>query len=164
MRGEDHVLKFVKQNYYSGNSKIQVLSEDKKYGGWKMWCTLTTNIPFLRLDKNMAYLDIQYCPREIIDWIFRNNYAKKINQREEGIYLFPLVEFSEEFMNTVLNDIYLFEAHYINMATHKNRKASIEIGRNLITIDKQAYVYAMDKAYDMREDNESLSSVELIAC
>ena len=30
--------------------------------------------------------------------------------------------------------------------------------------EKDCYVYAMDKAYDMTEKNEMLARVELIAC
>lgn len=98
MWGEDHALQFVKQNYINGNLAIEVMSEDKEYGGWELWSSLTVNLPGFMLDENKAFLDTNNCSKEIIDWIFKNKYAKKIGQRQSGFCTYPLVEFSKTFM------------------------------------------------------------------
>ena len=40
--------------------------------------------------------------KEIIDWIFKNKYAKKIGQRQSGFCTYPLVEFSKAFMEMIV--------------------------------------------------------------
>ena len=102
MWGEDHALQFVKQNYFNGNLAIEVMSEDKEYGGWEPWCSLTVNLPGFMLDENEAFLDTNNCSKEIIDWIFKNKYAKKIGQRQSGFCIYPLVEFSKAFMEMIV--------------------------------------------------------------
>lgn len=102
MWNEDHALQFVKQQYVNGNLAIEVLSEDEEYGGWEPWCSLTVNLPGFMFDKNEAFLDTNNCSKEIIDWIFKNNYVKKIGERQSGFCTYPLVEFSEAFMENIL--------------------------------------------------------------
>ena len=103
MWGEDHALQFVKQEYLNnGNLAIEVLSEDEEYGGWEPWCSLTVNLPGMCLDSNEAFLDTNNCSKEIIDWIFKNKYAKKIGERQSGFCVYPLVEFSKAFMELIL--------------------------------------------------------------
>ena len=102
MWGEDHALQFVKQNYFNGNLAIEVMSEDEEYGGWEPWCSLTVNLPGFMLDENEAFLDTNNCSKEIIDWIFKNKYAKKIGQRQSGFCTYPLVEFSKAFMEMIV--------------------------------------------------------------
>lgn len=100
---EDHALQFVKQEYMNnGNLAIEVLSEDEEYGGWEPWCSLTVNLPGINLDSNEAFLDTNNCSREIINWIFKNGYAKVIGERQSGFCIYPLVEFSDAFMETIL--------------------------------------------------------------
>ena len=103
MWGEDHALQFVKQEYaINGNLAIEVLSEDEEYGGWEPWCSLTVNLPGFMHEENEAFLDTNNCSREIIDWIFKNGYAKVIGERQSGFCVYPLVEFSKEFMELIL--------------------------------------------------------------
>ena len=102
MWGEDHALQFVKQNYFNGNLAIEVMSEDEEYGGWEPWCSLTVNLPGFMLDENEAFIDANNCSKEIIDWIFKNKYAKKIGQRQSGFCTYPLVEFSKAFMEMIV--------------------------------------------------------------
>ena len=99
MWGEDHTLQFVKQNYFNGNLAIEVLSEES--GCWEPWCSLTVNLPGFIHDENEAFLDTNNCSKEIIDWIFKNKYVKKIGERKSGYCTYPLVEFSKEFMEMV---------------------------------------------------------------
>lgn len=101
MWGEDHKLKFVKREYFNGNLAVEVLSEDEEYG-WESWAMLTVNLPGFMLEENEAFLDTNNCSKEIIDWIFKNKYAEKIGERQSGFCVYPLVEFSKEFMENVL--------------------------------------------------------------
>ena len=103
MWGEDHALQFVKANYQNnGNLAIQVLSHNEEYDFWDIWCSLTVNLPGFMLDENEAFLDTNNCSKEIIDWIFKNKYAKKIGQRQSDFCTYPLVEFSKAFMEMIV--------------------------------------------------------------
>lgn len=60
--------------------------------------------------------------------------------------------------------MYLFEAHYINMDTGKEETRKIEFDGQFLEGEKECYLYAMGKAYDLKKDMECLSSLEFIAC
>lgn len=60
--------------------------------------------------------------------------------------------------------MYLFEAHYINTDTDTERNETIEFDGQFLENEKECYVYAMSKAYDMKKENEIFSSLEFIAC
>ena len=102
MWGEDHTLKFVKKKYPNGNLAIHVLSKDEELGTWEPWCFLTTNLPGFVHEENEAFLDPNNCSKAIIDWVFRNRYARRIGAREKRYCVFPLVQFSKKFMEDVL--------------------------------------------------------------
>lgn len=58
--------------------------------------------------------------------------------------------------------MYLFEAHYTNMDNDE------QITRPIKLLDdrdeKSLYLMAMGVAYDLKEKNENLDDVEIIAC
>ena len=61
--------------------------------------------------------------------------------------------------------MYLFEAKYYDMDSEKEITRKIEFdGCNFFQTEKECYIYAMSKAYDMKKDNECFSSLEFIAC
>ena len=60
--------------------------------------------------------------------------------------------------------MYLFEAHYINIDTEKEEIRPIEFDGQFFDSEKECYLYAMGKAYDLREKDEFLCSLEFIAC
>lgn len=60
--------------------------------------------------------------------------------------------------------MYLFEAHYINMDNDEEIVRKIEFDGQFFENDKKCYVYAMSKAYELKEKNECLDTVEFIAC
>ena len=60
--------------------------------------------------------------------------------------------------------MYLFEAHYINMDTNEKVIRKIEFDGQFFDSEKEIYLYAMGKAYDMTNENELFSSLEFIAC
>ena len=60
--------------------------------------------------------------------------------------------------------MYYFEAHYINMDTDEEITKKISFDGQFLDDDRECYVYAMCKAYDMTESNEMFSSLDFIAC
>ena len=60
--------------------------------------------------------------------------------------------------------MYLFEVHYINMDTDTEVVKKIEFEEQFFTSERDAYLYAMGRAYDMAEKNEMFASLEFIAC
>lgn len=60
--------------------------------------------------------------------------------------------------------MYLFIAHYINMDDNSKIARKIEIEEQFFDSEKEIYLYAMNKAYDMKEKNECFSDLEFIAC
>lgn len=60
--------------------------------------------------------------------------------------------------------MWYFEAHYINMNTFEEITRKIQFDGQFFDNEKECYMYAMSKAYDMAEKNECFSSLEFIAC
>ena len=60
--------------------------------------------------------------------------------------------------------MYLFVAHYINMDTNANVSKKIEFDGQFFDSEREIYLYAMGKAYDMKLKNECLDNLEFIAC
>lgn len=62
-------------------------------------------------------------------------------------------------------DMYIFEAHYTNMKTDEEVTRTIEFeGDNFLDSEKECFLDAMGRAYDMIGENESFSSLKFIAC
>jgi hypothetical protein len=60
--------------------------------------------------------------------------------------------------------MYYFAAHYINMDTGEDVTREIVFDGQFLCDDRECFLYAMCRAYDMCESNEAFVSVELIAC
>ena len=60
--------------------------------------------------------------------------------------------------------MYLFVAHYINMDMDEIVSRKIEIEEQFFDNERDIYLYAMGKAYDMMQKNECFDNLELIAC
>ena len=61
--------------------------------------------------------------------------------------------------------MYIFLAHYINIDTGAKITRGIEfdIAGSTLETEKEIYLFAMSRAYDMKEDNECFDSLEFIA-
>ena len=59
--------------------------------------------------------------------------------------------------------MYLFIAHYINMDNNTESSKTIEFDGQFLDSERECYMYAMFKAYELRESNEMFSSLEFIA-
>ena len=60
--------------------------------------------------------------------------------------------------------MYIFEAHYINIYEGAEITRTIEFSEQFFENEQECYVYAMQRACSMKQENELLSSVEFIAC
>lgn len=60
--------------------------------------------------------------------------------------------------------MWYFEAYYINMNTFEEITRKIQFDGQFFDNEKECYMYAMSKAYDMAKKNECFSSLEFIAC
>ena len=60
--------------------------------------------------------------------------------------------------------MYLFEAHYINMNNEEKVSRKIEFDGQFLNSEREIYLYAMGKAYDMKQENECFDNIEVIAC
>ena len=60
--------------------------------------------------------------------------------------------------------MWYFEAHYTNMYTFEEITRKIKFDGQFFDNEKECYIYAMSKAYDMTEKDECFSILEFIAC
>lgn len=61
--------------------------------------------------------------------------------------------------------MWLFEANYINMDDASVRTQKIEFdGDNFFETEKECYLYAMEKAFEMKRHNECFASLDFVAC
>lgn len=60
--------------------------------------------------------------------------------------------------------MYLFEAHYTNMDDGKKIMRKIEFNEQSLESERECYMYAMSRTYDMKKENEEIDFVEFIAC
>lgn len=63
-----------------------------------------------------------------------------------------------------VKQMYLFLAHYTNMDNDTEIKRKIEIEAQLFDSEREIYLYAMGRGYDMKQENEFFDNLELIAC
>lgn len=68
-------------------------------------------------------------------------------------------------MKGVGDYIYLFEAKYYDLDSEREIARKIEFdGDNFFQTEKECCIYAMNKAYDMKQKNEYFDSLKFIAC
>ena len=60
--------------------------------------------------------------------------------------------------------MYIFVAHYVDMNTDSTNERKMELNGQFFDSEKEIYLYAMGKAFDMTKENECFSSLEFIAC
>lgn len=58
--------------------------------------------------------------------------------------------------------MYIFKASYINMDNNKEITRKIEFDSQFMKNDEEGYMYAMSRAYDLKQENECLGTVEFI--
>ena len=60
--------------------------------------------------------------------------------------------------------MYYFIAHYVDMNTDKKTSKAINFDGQFFENEKEIYMHAMAQAYDLKETQELLESIEFIAC
>jgi hypothetical protein len=61
------------------------------------------------------------------------------------------------------SDMYLFEAHYMDTMSGIDIIKPIEFNNQFFSDQRDCYLYAMGKAYDMTKPEELFSSLEFIS-
>ena len=60
--------------------------------------------------------------------------------------------------------MYYFKAHYTNVYTFKGTTKNIQFDGQFFENEKECYLYAMSRAYDLACSDEVLDAVHFIAC
>jgi hypothetical protein len=61
--------------------------------------------------------------------------------------------------------MYLFEASYINLETGKETIKPIGFnGDVLFNSERECYLYAMGRAYDLMDEKEMFTTLEFVSC
>ena len=99
--GEDVEIGFSHEKYQNnGNLAIQAWCvEDGCFV--EPYCMVTVNLR--KVDENHAFIDSNNCPKEIINWLTDNGYAKDTNIiSASGFCLYHEYEFNNEFLTSVV--------------------------------------------------------------
>lgn len=60
--------------------------------------------------------------------------------------------------------MYTFELHYIDMYTDREIIKTLKVDSQLYDTEKEIFIHAMDRAYNMSKGHELFSSIEFISC
>lgn len=103
---EEYRARFCKSEYMNnGNLYVGVVTWDEENEYWELWSDLTVNLPGMCCKPNEAFLDTNNCTPEIIVALMDKGYIKDTGlARQSGFCTYPLVEFSEEFLNGMFED------------------------------------------------------------
>ena len=58
--------------------------------------------------------------------------------------------------------MYTFELHYFDTDTGRDIIKTLKVDTQLYKTEKEIFIHAMKRAYDIMEENELLHSIELI--
>ena len=102
----EHKARFLSSTYVNnGNLYIGVRTYDEEYEYWEPWCDLTVNLPGMKCEPNEAFIDTNNCAPEIIKTLKKKGYIKETGvTRQSGFCTYPLMEFSEEFLNGMFEE------------------------------------------------------------
>ena len=102
---EEHRARFWKSEYANnGNLYVGVVTWDEKCKYWESWGDLTVNLD-MKCKPNEAFLDTNNCAPEIIRILKDKGYIKDTGFiRPSGFCVYPLVVFTEEFLNGMFEE------------------------------------------------------------
>lgn len=102
---KEYRARFWKSEYLNnGSLYIGVVHWDEECNSWMPWGDLTVNLG-TSLDENEAFLDVNNCAPEIIKNLMDKGYIKDTGiAKPSGWCTYPLVEFSEEFLNGMYDE------------------------------------------------------------
>lgn len=103
--GKKHTAQFHKNTYVNnGNLYIGVLAWDEEYEYWEHWSDLTVNLS-VPCKPNTAFIKTDCSGEEIIEALVKKGYATETGvMRCSGYCVYPMYEFTEEFLNGIDED------------------------------------------------------------
>ena len=60
--------------------------------------------------------------------------------------------------------MYTFELHYFDIHTGRDIIKTLKVDSQLYDTEKEIFMHAMNRAYDIMEENEMLYGIEFITC
>lgn len=98
--GDKYEIAFAKTRYVSGNNlAVEVACREDGEEWWEPYGMLTVNIGWT-FGERQAYLDTNNVP-DLVEFVMSNGWAKEIGEGHSGFCTYPMVEFTEEFVNEV---------------------------------------------------------------
>ena len=99
--GGKYEIKFIKTAYMCDGS-LAIVVEDMEPGSewWESYGNLTVNIGGFFFGPHMAYLDTNNVP-DLCDFVLDMGWATIVGEGRSGYCTYPLVEFSEEFIDEI---------------------------------------------------------------
>ena len=70
----------------------------------------------------------------------------------------------QDYSRKEVSDMYTFELHYIDIDTGKDIIKTLKVDSQLYDTEKEIFMHAMNRAYDIMEENEMLHGIEFITC
>lgn len=97
--GKEYEIRFIATEYIDGNTAVLVESVEPDIGWWEPYGDATVNLgePLL---EGMAYLDTNNM-QDMADFMMMHGWCEPIGFGHSGFCTYPLVKFTDEFLNTV---------------------------------------------------------------
>ena len=96
--GTEYEIAFERTGYVYGGLAVEAYDKDEEYG-WEPYGTLTVNLGGF-CPTNQAYLDTNNLP-DLAEFVLDMGWAEVINEGQSGWCTYPLVEFTDEFLNEI---------------------------------------------------------------
>lgn len=101
--GTEYTIAFERLNYvYGGNLAIEVHSREKGEEWWEPYATLTKNLGGFYSERE-AHMDTNNI-RDLCDMVIERGWAEVIGTDHSGFCEYPLVRFTEEFLEEICYD------------------------------------------------------------
>ena len=97
--GTRYTVSFEKKTYIYRGTAIEVWCKEPGSCYWEPYAMLTKNLGDLP-PTNLAYLDGNNVP-DLVEFVLGNGWCKKVGECSSGYCVYPLVEFTEEFLNEI---------------------------------------------------------------
>ncbi len=102
--GTEYKLTFRKDTYYHGKTlAIQILAEEQDGFGFKEpFCSLTVNLPIAPNKPNMAYIDTNHVPADVIQKLMEEKVFTYTGvEQMSGYCIYPEAEFDQAWLNLI---------------------------------------------------------------
>lgn len=97
--GTEYEIAFEATRYVYGGLAIEVHCREQEQGWWEPYGTLTKNLGYLT-STSRAYLDANNMP-DLVEFVLEKGWCEKVGEERSGFCTYPLVEFTDEFINEV---------------------------------------------------------------